>query len=176
MDQCHMIRTCNNHDQGCLCSDEGTNQTGPESENKSVQTATPTKSDRSTQTGKTMFGQEIHELDENSENSVISNFERDILANDDIETTDKAIQTEESSNPLEMTDFEESFIIAVNERDLVIEENIDLQQERDILANNYDNLVEDYQRLEEDHAVLVEVNRQRQEQVQNEVTGVWGDL
>ena len=39
-----------------------------------------------------------------------------------------------------------------------------------------DNLVEDYQRLEEDHAVLVEVNRQRQEQVQNEVTGVWGDL
>ena len=175
MVQCHMIRTCTNHDQGCLCGVEGTHQTVTHSENKSVQTSITTKSERSTQTGKTIFGQEIHELEENV---VIAINERDLLAQEVdhyVETTEQATQTEAEfpSNPLELQTLQESLIIAVNERDLFVEENENLERRLDFLTENYNEYVETHERLVEDYEVLYQVNEQRQQQVQDEIELTW---
>ena len=177
MDQCHKIRSCANHDQGCLCSVEH-NDAEPETRNpetKSVQTAITTRSERSTQTGKTIFGQEIHELEENA---VIATNERDLLAQEldcDIETSEQATQTEAepSSNPLELQELHESLIIAVNERDLFVEENENLERRLDFLTENYNEYVENHERLVEDYEVLYQVNEQRQQQVQDEIEQIW---
>ena len=150
------VRTYTNHDQGCLCMVEGTHQTVPGSENKSVQTATPTKSEKSTQTGRTNFGQEIQELEEND---VVAMNESDLLAHKVdhyIETTERATQTENEppSSPLELEALQESLIVAVNERDLFVEENENLEQRLEFLTQNFD------ERLVEDYEVLYQVNEQ----------------
>ena len=146
-------------------------QLGFVTENKSVQTAIITKSERSTQTGIAIFGQDIHELEENV---VVAINERDLLAQK-VETTEQATQTEAEppSNPLELQELQESLIIAVNERDLFVEENENLERQLDLLTENYNEYVENHERLVEDYEVLYQLNEQRQLQVQNEIEDVW---
>ena len=123
----------------------------------------------------------IRELQEN---------ERDLLAQDvnsNIGTTEHATQTEAEflANPPELQALQESLIIAVNERDLVVEENKKLERRLGFVTENYkayveelkrekDQAMEQIQRIEEEKARLEEVIQQMQ--LENEIRQTWSSL
>ena len=97
--------------------------------------------------------------------------ERDFLAHDVEELEHKQEIAEDENSCLV-----DSLVIAANERDLLEEENENLITQRDFLADDYDNLVDQNQSIEEDHAILLEVNHQRQRQVQDQIAILWDNF
>ena len=76
---------------------------------------------------------------------------KEFLTKNKIENVEQETQTDnEPSNPME------ELIIAVNERDLFVLENENLEEERNLLSNNYDTLFGEHESLKEDHAKLRE--------------------